>query len=236
MIDTKFIMSADAGGRDPDSYSPTLRRYHRLLWSKPLPGGRRFDLFEEGSRAYLRHESALGVFDLASDGIAHSYSRTKRTAHLVAQVPSDEVAELYDTCCTVGGYTIFPGRRIEGRATVNIARGLNGKIGDRFDLTLECIRRHYIGDQSPLSGVLDRYRPFFELFQSFRGYVEFFLFQDLVNEEFDTIRFIIEQDDFERSPFPQDLSEYRMLMKRTRAFVEARNRRIEAYAGALATA
>ena len=38
-IDIAFDFRTDAGGKDPDAYSPTLRRYHRLLWSKRLPGG-----------------------------------------------------------------------------------------------------------------------------------------------------------------------------------------------------
>jgi hypothetical protein len=37
LIDTSFDFRIDSAGRDPDKYSPTLRRYHRLLWSKPLP-------------------------------------------------------------------------------------------------------------------------------------------------------------------------------------------------------
>jgi integrase len=40
MIDTTFDFRSDTPpGLDPDTYSPTLRRYHRLLWSKPLPSG-----------------------------------------------------------------------------------------------------------------------------------------------------------------------------------------------------
>ncbi|WP_425463848.1 DUF6994 family protein [Nocardioides aurantiacus] len=38
-IDTAFDVRTDAGGRDPDSYSPTLRDYHQILWTKPLPRG-----------------------------------------------------------------------------------------------------------------------------------------------------------------------------------------------------
>ena len=38
-IDTAFDFRTDANGKDPDSHSLTLRRYHRLLWSKPLPNG-----------------------------------------------------------------------------------------------------------------------------------------------------------------------------------------------------
>lgn len=46
---------------------------------------------------------------------------------------------------------------------------------DRFDLTLECIRRHYLGQRSPLGETLARYRDFFALFEDFSGYVEFFM-------------------------------------------------------------
>ena len=50
---------------DPDERSRTLREYHKLLWSKPLPSGRMFALeviFDiERSRYFLRHQSSLGV-------------------------------------------------------------------------------------------------------------------------------------------------------------------------------
>lgn len=36
-IETTFDVNSDAQGKDPDKYSPTLRRYHRKLWSKELP-------------------------------------------------------------------------------------------------------------------------------------------------------------------------------------------------------
>jgi hypothetical protein len=44
VIDTTFDFRTDAAGQDPDTYSPTLRRYHKLLWSKPLPSGVVFEL------------------------------------------------------------------------------------------------------------------------------------------------------------------------------------------------
>lgn len=68
-IDTSFDFETDTPpNKDADSYSPTLRRYHRLLWSKPLPSGTVFDL-EEEPNAYLVHRSHLGTFYLASDAI-----------------------------------------------------------------------------------------------------------------------------------------------------------------------
>ena len=42
-----------AGACDPDAYSPTLQRYHQLLWSKPLPNGDFFDLSLRKGLAYL---------------------------------------------------------------------------------------------------------------------------------------------------------------------------------------
>ena len=45
VIDITFDFRSDTPpGLDPDTYSPTLRRYHQLLWSKPLPSGAPFEL------------------------------------------------------------------------------------------------------------------------------------------------------------------------------------------------
>ena len=44
LIDTSFDFRIDAGGKDPDSHSPTLRKYHKHLWSRPLPNGVPFEL------------------------------------------------------------------------------------------------------------------------------------------------------------------------------------------------
>lgn len=44
MIDINFNFFSDAKGDDPDSTSPTLRKYHKILWSKPLPNGKPFNL------------------------------------------------------------------------------------------------------------------------------------------------------------------------------------------------
>ena len=44
-IDITFDFRNDTPrGRDPDAFSPTLRRYHKQLWSKSLPGGAPFAL------------------------------------------------------------------------------------------------------------------------------------------------------------------------------------------------
>ena len=37
MIDTTFDFYSDSYGKDPDVYSPTLKKYHKILWRKSLP-------------------------------------------------------------------------------------------------------------------------------------------------------------------------------------------------------
>ena len=106
MIDVTYDVRTDAGGKDPDSHSRTLRRYHRKLWSKPLPDGRPFDLDER-----LHHRSELGAFWLASDAITHTYANWQRPLRLVSArdaMPAGRVTAFYDAGCTVGAYTVFP--------------------------------------------------------------------------------------------------------------------------------
>ena len=57
-IDITFDFRRDADGKDPDRHSKTLRRYHKQLWSKPLPGGELFGLEDGGPGGYLRYRSA----------------------------------------------------------------------------------------------------------------------------------------------------------------------------------
>ena len=148
-IDIKFNFYSDSNGKDPDSASPTLRRYHKLLWSKILPNGYYLNLKEDVPRTYLFHHTDIGKFYLGSDAITHSYKNHTRKAHIVKQILKD-VDELYDKGSTIGGYILFPNNRIDKKHTINQARGVNRLIDDRFDLTLECIRRYYLDKPSPL--------------------------------------------------------------------------------------
>jgi hypothetical protein len=52
-LDITFNVYTDANGGDPDSTSQTLRSYHKLLWSKPLPNGQTFELDNKKSGTYL---------------------------------------------------------------------------------------------------------------------------------------------------------------------------------------
>lgn len=188
IINISYNFFTDAKGGDPDSTSPTLRMYHKILWSKPLSNNKKIELLEKDN-TYLYHKSELGEFFFGSDAITHSYKNQKRKQWLIKQIP-DEVNELFDAGSTIGAYTIFPNNRIDGKHTINQARGINSLIDDRFDLTLECIRRFYLGQISPLYDTLVRYKYFFDLFDNFIGYIHFFLLEDLIDEN-QKIRFYL---------------------------------------------
>jgi len=227
MIDTNFNFYSDAKGGDPDSTSPTLRKYHKELWSKPLPNGKIFELCDNKSGVYLYHKSELGEFFLGSDAITHSYKKHKRKHLITKQIPSD-VDELFDTGSTIGAYTVFPNNRIDGNHTINQARGVNSLIDDRFDLTLECIRLFYLGQKSPLYGTLVRYKNFFDLFDNFIGYIQFFSLEDLIDET-NKVKFYLPFDDFKTRPTFSNTDEYLMYKKAVMNFIKSRNKRIEDY-------
>lgn len=225
MIDTSFDLRSDASG-DADTYSPTMRRYHRLLWSKRLPGGAMFDLEEAGRKGsyYLRHSSELGEFRLSSDAITNRLLRQAK--RVVAQIPPEQLPP--HRGYTIGSALLFPKTAPPGRMTINKARGMHPRIADRFDLTLECIRRHYRGEDSPLAGTLSEHEGFFALFEDFFGYVDFWLLQDLVQDG--EVRFWLPFDDFQGRAVPQDVESYLVYSRGREDFITARNARIDDYA------
>jgi hypothetical protein len=227
LIDINFDFRTDTPiGKDPDTFSPRLRTYHKLLWSRPLPSGALFSLDDTKANAYLYHQSDLGEFFLSSDSAIHSFSKWASMAHIINQFKGGEIDEFRSLSYTMGGMIIFPSNRIDGKSTINGARGFHPLIKDRIDLTLECIRRHYNNQTSPLAEALMRYADFFALFESFQGYVEFFLLQDLVAEDFSGIKFLIPFNDFKTPAVPKTLDAYISYKGLTMTFVSERNQRI----------
>ena len=225
IIDTKFNFYTDANGGDPDSTSPTLKRFHKLLWSKPLPNGKTLELLDNKSGLYLYHQTELGEFYFGSDAITHSYKNHKRKQWLVSQIPN-EVTELFDTGSTIGAYTLFPNNRIDGNHTINQARGVNSLIDDRFDLTLECIRLFYLGQTSPLYDTLNRYKNFFALFENFIGYTQFYLLDDIIDSN-GNIKFYLPFDNFKSRPVFNSIDDYFLYKQGVMTFINSRNKRID---------
>lgn len=150
-------------------------------------------------------------------------------AHIIERLPQADRDSFMYLGYTIGGFIVFPGNMIDGKATINAARGLHRSIGDRFDLTLECIRRFYCQQTSPLYDTLLRYSRFFHLFGDFRGYVDFFFLQDMVQDDCSAVKFWLPFDNFAASPLPSNEEQYILYRKNVIDFINARNQRMEQY-------
>ena len=212
------------GGSDPDSASKKLREYHRILWSKQLPNGERMELRCGRGSEYLTWKG----FRFGSDSIFASF-RHQRCRSLIESVeralPDYRafIEEYVHKSYTIGGETLFP----KHAGSVNQARGTHPLIRDRWDLTLECIRRFYAGQASPLSAALQRDKAFFDLFVDFRGYVDFFFLQDCVSRDYARVDIWLGNGDFNEDPLPRTVGEYLAWIEAEMRFLDRRNRRIE---------
>ena len=156
-----------------------------------MPNGDPFELeitFVEKRGYFLHHQSPRGEFYLTSDSAMQTWSQPGKWREMqavIARIPEEEKQHFLTVAHRIGGKVMFP---VESKPTINQERGRpNGPIADRFDLTLECIRRYYLEETSPLDNPLEetlvRYESFFALFGSFKGYTDFFLLQDFVSED-----------------------------------------------------
>ena len=223
-IDITFDFRTDTReGKDPDSNSKTLREYQQLLWSKPLPNGEVMQLGIE--KGFLNWK---GMW-FGSDSITASFLHDRFPLRgLVESKPNfaQWKKDYWHKTYTIGGEIIFP----MVRWSMNQARGCSIKICDRWDLTLECIRRFYVGEPTPLDKALERSREFFKLFVDFKGYVDFFLLQDCVDENYN-VKFWLETPLFVSMPMPKVLDEYYKWINSQIDFVEKRGKRIKEYCG-----
>ncbi|MBQ8481264.1 MAG: hypothetical protein IJ532_01865 [Alphaproteobacteria bacterium] len=145
---------------------------------------------------------------------------------------------------TIGGFIVFP--RIYN--SINVKRA-NSPICDRFDLTLECIRRAYLNgyfdksDDNPLFNISDEDKEFFKMFGTFENYAKFFCLNESydkkhnwVTEDCSAVYDLLNENkeetldnwDFnKKTPLPQNEKEwwtfYRNIMDR----LEARNKQIK---------
>lgn len=240
MIDVTFDFRTDTPGcydptkksqRDPDKDSPTLRKYHRWLWSKKLPNGEIMDLKEGNPNwDYLSWKN----FRFASDTIIvdFNYANYKQIIDQVKQKVGDYKSyfeNLTRRSYTVGGTIIFP----KHEQSMNQRKGTHPRIKDRWDLTLECIRRYYVGQTSPLSEVIDRDKDFYALFCDFRGYVDFFFLQDAVTDDYSKVNIWCGNLNFDdkkgQSGLPQTTDDYFTFIENEYDFLDRRNKRIKEY-------
>ncbi len=223
LIDINFDFRQDSKCGDPDTDSQKLYEAHKLLWSKELPNGKNFTFEIKGDsygRLLIKNNLCM---NLSSDRMCPHFDG-KYSNKFNGWLSDFEREELKHKVRTIGGHIVFPAHKNNG-FTINQARGVSRIICDRFDLTLECIRRLYINNESPLSKTLTNYKDYFDLFIDFNGYVDFFLMQDFIDQK-KRIKFSIPFDNFNRSPLPQDINEYRLYKAHTLELINKRNRRI----------
>lgn len=223
-------------GLDPDCYCERLYLWHLALWGRTVPGIAPFDLDVRYDRCYGIELRAVdgSQFWLGSDGIIQTWSTWKNglAADLIAEIALD-LDDFFRIASTIGGYILFPRNR-PGQTgdTINQLRGrMRWSIGDRFDLTLECIRRHYSDPEAenPLGDRLRYYADFFSLFGDFDGYIRFFLLEDLVTPDRRAVRSLMSGDPltgFSAAAIAANPAEYAGYRQRSIAFVAARNDRI----------
>ncbi len=226
MIDITFDFRTDSKG-DPDTYSSTLAKYHQVLWSKQLPNGERMELKRSKDTPYV---FTWKDFELSSDTIIIEMvdSKSKKLMDQVRQ-SIDDFDSFYEHILhrsySIGGVIIFP----RHRNSMNQMRGMNSIIRDRWDLTLECIRRYYAGEKSPLSKVIESDKSFYDLFVDFKGYVDFFLLQDCVSDDYSRVDIWCGDASFEKSGLPDSVDEYLTFIRREHEFLDKRNARIQKY-------
>ncbi len=231
---------------DPDGKSESLKAKHQKIWSKELPNkeemklmvGKPSDLTKDGKKFDLKWERKGKDIRYSSDTIFTCFIRSDQgdifrevLDYLKGEQNYLVYIEGYLRECyrNIGSFTIFP--TFPKEHSINFVRGGgNEKIRDRFDLTLECIRRYYEAQESPLSSVLNFNREFLDLFENFTGYVDFFCLQDLVNGDYTHVRDLmrggfVNENSFE-NPFPQNVIEYKQWMENQLEFVQKRTKRI----------
>ena len=208
---------------DPDAKSATLKKYHRAVWSKPLPNGKTLKLVE-GSGNNLTCDVTVNKekkkFRLASDIIVTSFLgyagdakyqamfRKVRDTMLPANYRAYVAGYTRQFYRNLGAFIIFP---VIGSRSINPTRGISPLLRDRFDLTLECIRLYYQRQADPtyakdllknenfrslykaLFNSKDN-KDFFDLFGSFPAYVDYFCLQDWVSGDYSYVRDLTRAD------------------------------------------
>ncbi len=146
-----------AGGSDPDVVSKTLQDYHCLLWSRQLPNGEDMQLTKGTGPYYLTwKELRFGSDSITASFRYNKYRSMIEKIKLHVQNYKAFMEDYIRKSYTIGGSIIFP-KRMGG---INQSRGCHPLIKDRWDLTLECIRKFYNNEKSPLTECLETDRNF----------------------------------------------------------------------------
>jgi len=231
-IDITFDFSIETSGEKPDidRDSSTLCKYHRLLWNKRLPNGEYPNLNEQYKNV-LEIDTKTCKTILSSDTMINNYTGNWNKKFDLRYLQTiKEKDEFIKITHKIGNFIMYPRTRINKKDSFNQARGRNPKIHDRFDLSLECIKRYYDHDKNnPLQETIERYKDFFQLFRNFKSYCKFFFLDDLTKNDYTEINHFLTFNDFKEKPIPRDADQYRQYMNNATEFINKRIKRIQNY-------
>ena len=193
---------------DTDTTNPELYNAIAKLWDRGQLAGIRAN----GCELFYVDAQTGARYTFGSDCMINLYTDYDETGGGPAELRNalkqikqqSEIVANYDKYYPIGASIIFPRNcdkfpRINWD-TINTARGRRRIIGDRIDLTMECIRLYYKGQESPLSDIFnDKINQWFlGLFGSFAEYTEFFMLNDLIDAN-GNVKFFLPFDCFQKT-------------------------------------
>ena len=240
-IDVKKLHNVGfVGKQDPDKLSKSLKEYHLCLFSNRKMNSGSFT-FEPGKLNEMIFNNGKVKITFTPDSITHAfqYSNRKWNGTTEKETVADycerdagikKLVEEYNAIdYTIGSSIVFPTKinDVSIGWTLNRARGVLYAVHDRIDHTLECIRMYYDNEteNNPLADCLIKNKPFLDLYDGFKEFVDFFMLNDLVDENY-KVKGYCGRINF-NSPFPKTPEEYKEYMKSTNDFIKARNKRID---------
>ena len=208
-IDIAFDFRTDAKGRDPDPHGqPHAPPVPPALVEQATTRRGRLRSVGDDSGVYLYDRSSLGEFFLSSDSVMPTFTRWPALKPIIDQFPEQENEDFRTIAYTIGAMMVFPGKRDrwqtdhQRRAWVQRENFRSVRPDARVHPPL-LLERRKPTRRNPLWPTLSRYADFFALFGDFRGYVSFFLLEDLVTDEF-RVKFFMPFDDFRPPSVPKD--------------------------------
>ncbi len=224
-----------ATNHDPDAECRELNEYHLKLWNRTLPNGTNFNLHSLYSGGYiLKNKDFILSSDSLISGFRYNlYLMKKIINDLKQDFKTEEEYQKWQEEFTrksyeIGGMIVFP-KRIK---SINQTRGRLCEVRDRIDLTIEAIRLYYEDSKtarSPLHETLKKDDLFFSLFVNFKEYIDFFFLQDIVSEDYKSVKMFITNNYFQGCALPKNKEEYKKWRAAAFQFITARNQRIEKY-------
>ncbi len=202
-------LSDDKNYSDPDATSLELyQALQRIFQNRHFPNG--YYISETKiTRAYHNYGLRWLIKNQATQTVlvmnmgADYFGISRKWVKLLAGFSDGDVRDMLRMARLIGGHMIFP-RNIQnllsdehtgGLPSVNTNRG-GRPMYDRTDLFLLDLANYYVGQPYRTKAIL-KFRDFFDLFQSFKGFIDFFDLGVFVNQKYEVVNLQLNE------PFPE---------------------------------